>query len=1401
MGKIFIGFHEADGGPFTKRVIQALTKAGYADFYSYTSPGHGPRPGQPWRADIRRNLLQSEAFVAITTPGADNEWCISEVALFRERKPAAPFIEIVVAPGAPRAQTQDLQAIVVRPDDDDSVATAMTALVDFLRDSGVRTGAIPRSPFPGLKAFDELDGPFFFGRERDVTALLKEMSGRGNGAMAVIGPSGVGKSSLVRAGLLPRLRSTPTRHRATGWNKWLIIGPVSPSAGAVAGIAQALAAARIEGGLDPEDADAIESRLRAEPASLVTMVSELLAGVDHEVRDSGGTAKAVIVLDQAEELVAARPDPDGVSTGRPDRTGLEAHRHADAQAGSDGQTAEARREAQVLTDALVAASNENAWLVYTIRADYLDLVLRSFSLRNLIQQLHVAKPLDARGLLQVVNDPVAMLGWSFDTDALATIVEDAGRGSLPLLAFALQRLWEHVDHDGLREPRAISLHDYLQAGRVQDVLESQANDAFETALRTYGNAGVRAGLPADRPAAERRVLNLLGRLASVGRDLAYIRRPVPIAEFSADDLPLLEPFVRNRVLTTTRSLLGPARSALSTEQDDITLRVLGAGDAADNALEVAHESLFTAWQRLRDHLDQLRDSLRSRGELEETTAAWVRSGRRGDDLIVPSRLYQLANELLSASDVVITDAAGWGWRRLVHALAALDVSADAVELVGISLQRMLDQLVQEAMLLARQSPEDALRLLTGRAWSTDPSAFSMILSAPDLTAWRDLMQTAEASSRTLCQFSDGSTGMWGVAWSPDDTRVVTGSRNGRILVWDVATGTIVTALSHGSDQREGAGGWVRSVAWSPVDADIIASTSTDETTRVWSVEASRELRLLSLPDRPWSVRFGPTGAQVLTACASGHAVIWNFRERGQHRSRTLTAESRTDPSALVRIWDADVSPDAARIAAAREDGWIDLWSPDEDSVARRFHAHPGATARAVRFSPDGSALATGAQDNTVRVFDLAHLNEVRILTGHTDQVRRVSWSPRGDRLASASADTTVGVWDVHTGERLLTLRGHQQGVCDVAWSHHGDQLLSVADDGTARVWKAGAVQVGLTELPAAAQAMDRSSRTGQFAVAVAAPDRPDANHEIVIMGASGDLRRSFSTHHGDAVRAVAWSPDGTRLLTASRDSTARIWRLTDTAIEVEHVLTARGGVEDARWSPDGTTFATAARDRVIRRYAADGRSLDAAERRPHPSFLRAVAWHPVDPRFALVAEDTRLTINTAEATVAELGTDKVLTAVAWSPGGDRLGLGATDGTVIIVAATEGDDLTELHRLSGHADEICSVAWSADGRRILTASADRSAAVWDAETGARITVLIGHAGPVTHALWTDQDDLVTTVSTDGTFRRWDVSDAARRPLSGLPTGRTDGGQPAGDVAAGDVAALLADARLRIGQSRD
>ncbi|WP_396230656.1 WD40 repeat domain-containing protein [Frankia sp. ACN1ag] len=303
------------------------------------------------------------------------------------------------------------------------------------------------------------------------------------------------------------------------------------------------------------------------------------------------------------------------------------------------------------------------------------------------------------------------------------------------------------------------------------------------------------------------------------------------------------------------------------------------------------------------------------------------------------------------------------------------------------------------------------------------------------------------------------------------------------------------------------------------------------------------------------------------------------------------------------------------------------------------------------------------------------------------------------------------------------------------------------------------------------------------------------------MGASGDLRRSFSTHHGDAVRAVAWSPDGTRLLTASRDSTARIWRLTDTAIEVEHVLTARGGVEDARWSPDGTTFATAARDRVIRRYAADGRSLDAAERRPHPSFLRAVAWHPVDPRFALVAEDTRLTINTAEATVAELGTDKVLTAVAWSPGGDRLGLGATDGTVIIVAATEGDDLTELHRLSGHADEICSVAWSADGRRILTASADRSAAVWDAETGARITVLIGHAGPVTHALWTDQDDLVTTVSTDGTFRRWDVSDAARRPLSGLPTGRTDGGQPAGDVAAGDVAALLADARLRIGQSRD
>ncbi len=1379
VGKVFVSFHEPDAGPFVGRLVAALEEAGYSDYYDYRARGHAAAPGEPWAANIRKNLLLSQAFIAVSSEGSGNDWCINEVSVFRERKPTAPYLEIVLGAAARRALTADIQSLSADPDDADSVADVVADAVRFLRDRGVPTGPGPTSPYPGLAAFGEATSSLFFGRREAIDELVADIAPRDHGVLAVVGASGVGKSSLVRAGLIPRLRAAPSQRAG----RWLILGPVSPNTGAVRGLAEQLARLRDSAGLPPVPASVLEGRLRQSPSGLAELIAELI-----DVNDGQhGRARVLIVLDQAEELL------DQHESGRDSRPGQ-------------------RTEARALVDALVAASRRVAWLVYTVRADYLEPLLRDTGLKGLIQRSFLVRPLTGGALVAAIADPARQLGWDFDSEALGAIVEDAGRGSLPMLAYALAELWDRVDTGDATAPRAIKLGEYVNSGRVPEVLARQAEAAFQEALElaVYGTS-ISPDLVVDLAAAENEVLELLTRLASVGRDRAFTRRPLLIDEISGDRLRLLRPFLARRVLTTTRSLF--VSDDAEGRVDEVAERVLGIRNVGDNALEVAHESLFSGWPRLHRHLVRLRESLRARGELEDLAAIWRSGGRQDTDLINQSRLQRLLADLTRTDRLeAATGWAAWGWPALRTALAAGDVTPEASRLVAASAQYGLDRLVGEAEVLAERSLEDSLRLLVGAARNTDPASLAVVLSAPRLEAWRALVQRVEARMRWVRRLRDGGSGMWGVAWSPDDSRAVTGSRDGRPRVWDPERGQLVMVFSHGEDQLEAGGGWVRAVAWHP-DGDQIASASTDQTVRLWSTASEREVRVIALTDRPWSLRFSPDGALVVAACANGETLLRPARRPYKGASMILRATSRggVDGGPVVRLWDVDVCAGPAdrpagalRVATARQDGLIDLWTvepeanPDgTDTPTRQIEAHAGSVARAVRFAPDGRTIATGAQDNLVKVIDVTDGSEVRQFSGHTDQVRRVAWSPRGNRLASASADTTVGVWDVHTGERLLVLRGHRQGVCDVAWSKAGDRVMSVADDGTALVWKIGAVETATADLGTPATAMDWTAASAYFAIA----RTPGASTPDSLSSGTGgfgiDIRRPDGSRvawtpraHEAIIQSISWSPSGERLLTGSRDETARIWRLRGDRLELEHTLPVREGVEDGRWSPDGTRLLTAARDRMVRLYRSDGTSLDREERRPHESFLRGLAWHPHGVEYALVAEDNRLTLNSADAVVAHFDAGRRLTSVAWSPTGDRLAVGSTDGEVLVLAVGTSQEVTELHRLAGHTDEIHSVAWSYDGRSILTASADRTAAVWDASTGAQTTALVGSAGGVVQALWTDGPHTVATASADGTLRHWDVSDAGRDPLSGPPADADGHGANATEL-------LVQDGRLRLG----
>jgi eukaryotic-like serine/threonine-protein kinase len=453
---------------------------------------------------------------------------------------------------------------------------------------------------------------------------------------------------------------------------------------------------------------------------------------------------------------------------------------------------------------------------------------------------------------------------------------------------------------------------------------------------------------------------------------------------------------------------------------------------------------------------------------------------------------------------------------------------------------------------------------TGKIWAAvaiSPNG-QRIATASEDSADKPAIVWDAVTGRELLTLKGHTDRITFLAFSPDNERIATASKNKTAILWDAASGReLLTLKGHTS--------FVLCVTFSP-DGQLLATSSDDNTVKLWDAATGRELRTLKGHGGGIaSLAFYPDGRRLVTGSQDHTAKVWDADSglSGNETGRSLfTLKGHSNIIDCVAF-----SPDGHRIVTGSWDKTAKVWDADGGRELLTIEGNSGEV-YGVAFSPDGQRIVIGGQDATAKVCDAASGTELVTLKGHGDLISSVAFSPDGRRIVSGSADNTAKVWDAASGANLLTLSGHGDAVTRVAWSPDGQKIVTCSYDQTAKVWDAGSGR----------QLLTLRGHSGRVWAVAFSPD----SHRIVT-GAQDDTGKVWDAANGTNlltlkghsgwVMSAAFSLDGQRIVTSGADLVAKLWE----AASGRELLTLRGhtgGAMAVGFSPDGRRILTGSAD-------------------------------------------------------------------------------------------------------------------------------------------------------------------------------------------------------------------------------
>jgi WD40 repeat protein len=1189
-------------------------------------------------------------------------------------------------------------------------------------------------PYRGLFHFGPKDAEYFFGRENFVEELVTATQTRS--FIPLLGASGSGKSSVVLAGLVPKLQE------AGHWQ----FTHFRPGADPFHALALALVP------LYTSNLDETERIRQSRKLAGYFRTGEVLLGdVFAQIQQNYPTDRVLLIADQFEELYTLCTD--------------EITRRDFLDKLLAGITAP--------TDRISFAPV----LVATMRADFLGNALSYRPFADVLQNADLKLgPMNRAELTEVIEKPAQKLGVTFEVGLVPRILDAVNEepGNLPLLEFALRELWQR------RSGKQLTHAAYEAISEVQGALTRHADEAIDKISKLYANARIKEiqKMQGDldpqacnklkeelRKEQREQIQRIFVQLVRPGEGAEDTRRVAMKAELGEQSWSLVRQLAdeNNRLMVTNQN------------------------GAEQETVEIVHEALIRHWGELRGWMEtdrvfrawqeRLRGAMRQWQETKQDEGSLLRGAalaeaeeqlrKRPEELVSESsfiklslqdreriqqaeaahrkREIRIARGIVGGSLVAVAVSSGFGWmawqqRRQAELNLADMLSASALSLVdkGKDLDAFIPAIRAGKILQSQQA--------------SNPSGLNALQEALNHRSEYNRLEGHQGSVRSM-------------SFSPDGKILASSSDDGTIKLWNTKTGKeIRTLLGH---ERS-----VRSISFSP-NGKTLASIS-DTMIKLWNTETGKEIQ--TLPGHEsfvQSISFSPDG-KTLASSSDKIIKLWNV-DTGKE-IRTLLGHQN---SALSMSFSSNGKTLATEIRDKGifgfHGGTIKLWNVDTGKEIRTLLLPDDeSSVNGVSFSPDGKTLATGHDNifdknkNTIKLWDLETGKEIRALLGHHSSVLSMGFSLDGKILATGSDDDTIKIWNIDTGKEIRTLPQYQNSVLSISFSPDGKTLATGGSDTTIKLWDLFAKSILEFYCCANSVSFSPDGRT------LATGDNISLNSDNTIKLWNVDTGKEIHTvsQYSNPVWSMSFSPDGKTLAIGSNtffldgdNTTIKLWNI-DTGKEIRTLVGHQGSVLSMYFSPNGKTLATGGSDAKIKIWNVDtGKEIRTLL---HQSVINSVSFSPDGKILATgsgtifdFSQENMITLwnaDTGKEIRTLIGHQGSVNSVSFSPNGKTLATGGSDAKIKIWNVDTGK---EIRTLIGHQGSVNSVSFSLNGKTLATGSgaifgiSDNAIKLWNIETGKEIRTLLGHQGSVNSVSFSPDGKTLATGSDDKTIRLWNL----------------------------------------------